>query len=157
MVAITTSPKLSTLLLLLAAHALALTPDPSGASKIGNGQHQSSIGSQCASSLDCGANGNTACCAFLPQAGGQTTIGICSGCGATTQQGKQGCGFGDQGEAVAGTPQVCAASSFAQGAASSGSASAAAAAAASSSSFSRRRADRRAVAPLPGVPHLDAQ
>lgn len=153
MVAITTSSKLFTLLL-VAAHALALTPDPSGASKIGNGQHQSSVGSQCASSLDCGANGNTACCAFLPQADGQA-IGICSGCGATTQQGKQGCGFGDQGKDVAGTPQVCAASSFAQGAAS-GSASAAVAAA-SSSSFSRRRAERRAVAPLPGVPHLDAQ
>lgn len=95
---------------------LALTPDPSGQSKVGNGAHQSSIGSQCLSSLDCGANGNTACCAFLPQTGGPT-IGICSGCGATTQAGKQGCGFGDQGTNVAGQPQVCPASSFAQGAA----------------------------------------
>lgn len=104
------------LFFLYALPSLALTPDPSGASKVGNGAHQSSIGSQCLSSLDCGANGNTACCAFLPQAGGPT-IGICSGCGATTQAGKQGCGFGDQGTNVAGQPQVCPASSFAQGAA----------------------------------------
>lgn len=106
----------SLLLFLCALPSLALTPDPSGASKVGNGAHQSSIGSQCISSLDCGANGNTACCAFLPQAGGPT-IGICSGCGATTQAGKQGCGFGDQGTNVAGQPQVCPASSFAQAAA----------------------------------------
>lgn len=101
---------------LFSLQALALSPDPSGQSKVGNGAHQSSIGSQCLSSLDCGANGNTACCAFLPQAGAGT-IGICSGCGATTQQGKQGCGFGDQGKNIAGDPQVCPASSFAQNAA----------------------------------------
>lgn len=102
------------LLLLLCLQAFALTPDPSGASKIGNGQHQSSIGSQCLSSLDCGANGNIACCAFLPQTGG-ATIGICSGCGATTQQGKQGCGFGDANQTLAGDAQICPASSFAGG------------------------------------------
>lgn len=115
------------LLLLFALQSLALTPEPSGQAKVGNGAHQSSIGSQCISSLDCGANGNTACCAFLPQAGG-ATIGICSGCGATTQAGKQGCGFGDQGTNVAGQPQVCPASSFAQGAVAAGSANASAAA-----------------------------
>lgn len=105
------------LLLLLAGPSLGLTPDPSGASKVGNGAHQSTVGSQCTSSLDCGANGNIACCAFLPQAGG-ATIGICSGCGATTQQGKQGCGFGDAGKtSLAADPQVCPASSFAAGAA----------------------------------------
>lgn len=110
----------SLLLLLFTLQSFALTPDPSGQSKVGNGAHQSSIGSQCLSSLDCGANGNTACCAFAPQADG-TTIGICSGCGATTQAGKQGCGFGDQGTNVAGQPQVCPASSFApQGAVAAG-------------------------------------
>ncbi|CAN8105186.1 unnamed protein product [Discula destructiva] len=110
-----TRMRLSTpVLLIFALHAFALSPDPSGASKVGNGAHQSSIGSQCLSSLDCGANGNTACCAFLPRAG-EATIGICSGCGATTQAGKQGCGFGDEGKNVAGQPQVCPASSFAQG------------------------------------------
>lgn len=103
-----------TLLLLFSLRVLALTPDPSGESKVGNGQHQSSIGSQCLSSLDCGANGNIACCAFLPQTGGQT-IGICSGCGATTQAGKQGCGFGDADKNLAGDAQICPASSFAQG------------------------------------------
>lgn len=92
-----------------------LTPDPSGQGKIGNAAHQSTVGSQCTSSLDCGANGNTACCAFLPQANGAATIGICSGCGATTQQGKQGCGFGDAGRNVLADPQVCPASSFANG------------------------------------------
>lgn len=100
-------------LLLLALQAppiQALSPDPAGQSKLGNAAHQSTIGSQCLSSLDCGANGNTACCAFLPQAGGET-IGICSGCGATTQQGKQGCGFGDQGKNLVSDPQVCPASS----------------------------------------------
>lgn len=116
-----------TLLFSLTGGALALTPDPSGAAKVGNGQHQSSIGSQCQSSLDCGANGNTACCAFLPQADGGETIGICSGCGATTQQGKQGCGFGDDGAALAGDAQVCPASSFAGGVLPGGSSSAASA------------------------------
>lgn len=133
-----------TLLLLLSLRVLALSPDPSGQSKVGNGQHQSSIGSQCLSSLDCGANGNTACCATLPQAGGQT-IGICSGCGATTQQGKQGCGFGDAGKNVASDPQVCPASSFAQGvipgaeAASNASASVATSSSTSSSTTGRLR------------------
>ncbi|KAJ4387831.1 hypothetical protein N0V93_008434 [Gnomoniopsis smithogilvyi] len=117
------------LFFLFALQSLALSPDPSGQSKVGNGAHQSSIGSQCLSSLDCGANGNTACCAFLPQAGG-ATIGICSGCGATTQAGKQGCGFGDQGTNVAGQPQVCPASSFAQGALAGGAANVSSAAAA---------------------------
>lgn len=112
-------PSSLVLFVVCALPCLALTPDPSGQSKVGNGAHQSSIGSQCLSSLDCGANGNIACCAFLPQAGGPT-IGICSGCGATTQAGKQGCGFGDQGTNVAGQPQVCPASSFAQGAAAGG-------------------------------------
>lgn len=128
-----------TLLLLFALRVLALTPDPSGASKVGNGQHQSSIGSQCLSSLDCGANGNTACCAFLPQTGA-ATIGICSGCGATTQAGKQGCGFGDAGKNVASDAQVCPASSFAGGVIPSGNSAASSAqpppaAAAAASSF----------------------
>lgn len=116
MVAITANMGSSStlLVLMLALPTIALTPDPSGQAKVGNGAHQSSIGSQCLSSLDCGANGNTACCAFLPQAG-SATIGICSGCAATTQAGKQGCGFGDDVAAVAGQPQVCPASSFAQG------------------------------------------
>lgn len=111
------APSLITLLFLFSLRVLAvpLSPDSSGASKVGNGQHQSSIGSQCLSSLDCGANGNIACCAFLPQTGG-ATIGICSGCGATTQAGKQSCGFGDADKAnLASDPQVCPASSFANG------------------------------------------
>ncbi|KAJ9134148.1 hypothetical protein NKR23_g10306 [Pleurostoma richardsiae] len=72
-----------------------LVPDASGDKNIGNGAHQQFIGGQCLSSLDCGAGGNNACCAVLPTADG--TIGICSGLGAQTQAGKQGCGFGDGG------------------------------------------------------------
>lgn len=136
--------------ILLAVQTLALTPDPSGASKVGNAAHQSSIGSQCTSSLDCGANGNTACCAFLPQAGG-ATIGICSGCGATTQQGKQGCGFGDAGKAsLASDPQICPASSFAGGALPSASNASSAPAGQSSSAASTSAAPAAAAAAAAG-------
>lgn len=134
MVAINKMNPSAAIAIFFALQAFALSPDPSGQSKIGNAAHQSSIGSQCTSSLDCGANGNIACCAFLPQ-GGQT-IGICSGCGATTQQGKQGCGFGDQGKDLASDPQVCPASSFASASASGATAAAAAAPAASGSGLS---------------------
>lgn len=146
MVAITNMIPSTSITLFFALQAFALSPDPSGQGKIGNAAHQSTIGSQCTSSLDCGGNGNIACCAFLPQ--GATTIGICSGCGATTQSGKQGCGFGDQGKIPA-DPQVCPASSFSTGASASAAAAAAAppaasgsgapAAAASSSCTKRRR------------------
>ncbi|KAI3316996.1 hypothetical protein HD806DRAFT_399750 [Xylariaceae sp. AK1471] len=70
-----------------------LTPDPSGASHVGNGQGQQFIGGSCLSSKDC--NPVMACCASFFDAKTSTVAGICSGLGAQTQQGKTGCGFGD--------------------------------------------------------------
>jgi len=48
----------------------------------GNGQGVQFIGGQCLSDADCGST----CCA--------NPTGICSGLGASTQNGKTGCGFG---------------------------------------------------------------
>ncbi|KAK3393898.1 hypothetical protein B0H63DRAFT_517063 [Podospora didyma] len=62
-------------------------PDPAGAQNQGNGQGRQFIGGQCNGVADCASG----CCATLPRAGG--TIGVCSGVGAQTQAGKQGCGF----------------------------------------------------------------
>ncbi|KAK4135932.1 hypothetical protein BT67DRAFT_376694, partial [Trichocladium antarcticum] len=62
-------------------------PDPAGEKNIGNGAGAQFIGGQCQGAADCASG----CCATLPQ-GGQT-IGVCSGVGAQTQAGKQGCGF----------------------------------------------------------------
>jgi len=66
-------------------------PDPSGEKNIGNGAGIQFIGGQCLSEADCASG----CCATLPRGG--ETIGVCSGVGAQTQAGKQGCGFGGAG------------------------------------------------------------
>jgi hypothetical protein len=65
--------------------------DPAGAKNVGNGRGQQFIGGQCLNAADCASG----CCA-LP-------CGICSGPGAQSQAGKQGCGFG---EAKAGAPEA---------------------------------------------------
>ncbi|KAH8929550.1 hypothetical protein BT69DRAFT_1345837, partial [Atractiella rhizophila] len=70
------------------AAASGLKPDPAGVKNLGNGAGKQFIGGQCLNSSDCGST----CCATLPLTDG-TTIGICSGPGAQTQAGKQGCGF----------------------------------------------------------------
>jgi hypothetical protein len=57
--------------------------DPAGVPNVGNGNGEQFIGGQCLSAADCASG----CCA-LP-------CGICSGPGASFQNGKQGCGFGD--------------------------------------------------------------
>ncbi|KAK4096984.1 glycoside hydrolase family 75 protein [Parathielavia hyrcaniae] len=62
-------------------------PDPSGEKNVGNGAGVQFIGGECLGAADCASG----CCATLPR-GGQT-IGVCSGVGAQTQAGKQGCGF----------------------------------------------------------------
>ncbi|KIJ45422.1 hypothetical protein M422DRAFT_67198 [Sphaerobolus stellatus SS14] len=56
--------------------------DPAGVKNIGNGHGGQFIGGQCLSDADCGSG----CCA--------NPTGICSGPGASTQNGKTGCGFG---------------------------------------------------------------
>jgi hypothetical protein len=71
-------------------------PDPSGEKNVGNGAGKQFIGGQCLGAVDCASG----CCATLPK-GGQT-IGVCSGVGAQTQAGKQGCGFESSGGAGAG-------------------------------------------------------
>lgn len=55
--------------------------DPSGEKNVGNGNAGQFIGGQCLSGADCGSG----CCAG--------PLGICSGPGAQTQNGKTGCGF----------------------------------------------------------------
>lgn len=62
-------------------------PDSSGEKNVGNGKGIQFIGGQCLGVADCASQ----CCATLPKGG--TTIGVCSGVGAQTQAGKQGCGF----------------------------------------------------------------
>ncbi|KAK5653956.1 hypothetical protein OQA88_7632 [Cercophora sp. LCS_1] len=62
-------------------------PDPAGEKNIGNGAGIQFIGGQCNGAADCASG----CCATLPRGG--ATIGVCSGVGAQTQAGKQGCGF----------------------------------------------------------------
>jgi hypothetical protein len=56
--------------------------DPAGAKNVGNGKGLQFITGQCLSDADCGSG----CCA--------KPTGICSGPGASFQQGKEGCGFG---------------------------------------------------------------
>jgi len=56
--------------------------DPAGVPNVGNGQGKQFIGGQCLNAADCGSG----CCAG--------PAGICSGPGASTQNGKTGCGFG---------------------------------------------------------------
>jgi hypothetical protein len=55
--------------------------DPSGDKNVGNGSGQQFIGGQCLNNADCASG----CCAG--------PSGICSGVGASTQNGKTGCGF----------------------------------------------------------------
>jgi hypothetical protein len=70
--------------------AAAVPPfDPAGAKNVGNGHGGQFIGGQCLSNADCGSG----CCA--------NPTGICSGPGASTQNGKTGCGFGSGGAAAA--------------------------------------------------------
>jgi len=67
----------------VAVMVLAVPPfDPAGAANVGNGAAKQFIGGQCLSNADCGSG----CCA--------NPTGICSGPGASTQNGKTGCGFG---------------------------------------------------------------
>lgn len=67
----------------LASTVVAVPPfDPNGAPHVGNGVGEQFITGQCLSDADCASG----CCAF--------PTGICSGPGASFQQGKQGCGFG---------------------------------------------------------------
>ncbi|KAE9372511.1 hypothetical protein N431DRAFT_545139 [Stipitochalara longipes BDJ] len=77
-------------ILSLAVVAYAVPPfDPAGAKNVGNGAGGQFIGGQCLSNADCGSG----CCA--------NPTGICSGPGAATQNGKQGCGFGSTGSSSA--------------------------------------------------------
>ena len=73
----------TTAALLFATTILAVPPfDPAGTKNVGNGAGGQFIGGQCLSNADCGSG----CCA--------NPTGICSGPGASTQNGKTGCGFG---------------------------------------------------------------
>lgn len=67
--------------------ALALTPNVAGAKDVGNGQAQQFTTGGCVSDADC----RSACCAEI----NTTEQGICSAEAASTQNGKQGCGFVD--------------------------------------------------------------
>ncbi|PMD57623.1 uncharacterized protein K444DRAFT_665150 [Hyaloscypha bicolor E] len=79
-----------TTFLSLAFVAYAVPPfDPAGAKNVGNGAGGQFIGGQCLSNADCGSG----CCA--------NPTGICSGPGASTQNGKTGCGFGSTGSPAA--------------------------------------------------------
>ncbi|KAI9899226.1 hypothetical protein N3K66_005687 [Trichothecium roseum] len=80
-------------ILALAALALAipqpqLSPDPSGEDQVGNGEGLQFITGGCLSDADCASG----CCAGL--AGGDA---VCSGPAVSFAQGKQGCGFGGNG------------------------------------------------------------
>jgi len=67
---------------LVVAFAWAVPPfDPAGQKNVGNGAGGQFIGGQCLDNADCGSG----CCA--------NPTGICSGPGASTQNGKTGCGF----------------------------------------------------------------
>ncbi|KAK4234319.1 hypothetical protein C8A03DRAFT_37911 [Achaetomium macrosporum] len=74
-----------------------LKPDPAGAANVGNGQAKQFIGGECTSDADCAST----CCALVNT--GAQTFGICSGLGANTQNGKQGCGFPAGGQRLAGS------------------------------------------------------
>ncbi|KAL8830123.1 MAG: hypothetical protein Q9170_005883 [Blastenia crenularia] len=74
---------IATVALFLTTAVLAIPPfDPAGTKNVGNGAAGQFIGGQCLSNADCGSG----CCA--------NPTGICSGPGASTQNGKTGCGFG---------------------------------------------------------------
>ena len=64
-----------------------LVPDPAGADKVGNGNGQQFITGECLADADCASG----CCALVNT--GDRFFGSCSGVGANTQNGKQGCGF----------------------------------------------------------------
>jgi len=75
-----------TMLFALAAAVAAVPPfDVNGAKNVGNGKGAQFITGQCLTDGDCASG----CCA--------KPTGICSGPGAATQQGKEGCGFGGGG------------------------------------------------------------
>jgi hypothetical protein len=77
-------------ILSLALAVSAVPPfDPAGAKNVGNGAGGQFIGGQCLSDADCGSG----CCA--------NPTGICSGPGASTQNGKTGCGFSSTGSSSA--------------------------------------------------------
>ncbi|KAK3299769.1 fungal chitosanase of glycosyl hydrolase group 75-domain-containing protein [Chaetomium fimeti] len=61
-----------------------ITPDPSGAANVGNGQGKQFITGECTSDADCGSG----CCALVNT--GEANFGVCSGPQANTQNGKQG-------------------------------------------------------------------
>ncbi|KAM5349724.1 hypothetical protein ACJ41O_006229 [Fusarium nematophilum] len=67
-----------------------VTPDPSGDKNIGNGQGTQFITGACLSDADC----QSGCCATIDSGG------ICSAEAAANEQGKQGCGFGGDGQAA---------------------------------------------------------
>lgn len=64
-----------------------LVPDVNGAKNVGNGRGEQFITGECLSDADCASG----CCALVNT--GVKKFGICSGPGANTQNGKQGCGF----------------------------------------------------------------
>lgn len=66
--------------------------DPAGAANVGNRQGKQFIGGQCTDDTDCAST----CCALVNT--GAQVFGICSGPGANTQNGKQGCGFPNGGQ-----------------------------------------------------------
>jgi hypothetical protein len=74
-----------------------LSPDPAGVKNVGNGQGGQFVGGECTSDADCA----TACCALVNT--GDANFGICSGPGANTQNGKQGCGFPAGGQGISGS------------------------------------------------------
>ncbi|KAL2679213.1 hypothetical protein Neosp_009980 [[Neocosmospora] mangrovei] len=67
---------------------LALPADPAGDKNVGNGQGLQFITGACLSDADCASE----CCATL------NGSGVCSAKAAANEQGKQGCGFGGNGE-----------------------------------------------------------
>jgi len=79
-----------TSVLALVTFVAAVPPfDPNGAKNVGNGHGAQFITGQCLSNADCASG----CCA--------KPTGICSGPGASLQQGKEGCGFTKGGKAAA--------------------------------------------------------
>lgn len=76
----------------VAVSAMALTPNVSGAKDVGNGKAQQFTTGGCTSDADC----RSTCCAEISASG----LGICSAVGASTQNGKLGCGFTDPNAAV---------------------------------------------------------
>ncbi|OAA65558.1 hypothetical protein SPI_02345 [Niveomyces insectorum RCEF 264] len=73
--------------LAFAVSVMALAPNNSGASDVGNGQGQQFTTGGCVADADC----RSACCAEISTSG----LGICSAEGAQFQNGKLGCGFVD--------------------------------------------------------------